>query len=72
VEGKTRKLQARWLQGNLQEILPAWGLASLSRAFGWSRERIDELIALARKDLRDQNIHAYAECYVVYGRKPGV
>jgi hypothetical protein len=23
-----------------------------------------------RNDLRDRNIHAYAEVYVVYGRKP--
>jgi hypothetical protein len=45
-------------------------LSTLSRGLGWSRERIEVMIAQARNDLRDPNIHAYAECYVVYGRKP--
>jgi len=36
------------------------------------RERIEVMIAEARNDLRDPNIHAYAECHVVYGRKPVV
>lgn len=70
VRGKPRKLQALWLQENLREGLPAWGLSTLSRGFGWSRERIEVLIARARSNLRDPNIHAYAECYVAYGRKP--
>ena len=70
VKGKRQKLQALWLQENLQGGLPAWGLSTISRAFGWSKERIETLIARARNDLRDTNIHAYAECYVVYGRKP--
>jgi trans-aconitate methyltransferase len=70
VKGKTQKLQALWLQENLHEGLPAWGLSTLSRGLGWSRERIEVMIANARNDLRDPNIHAYAECYVVYGRKP--
>lgn len=70
VKGKTEKQRALWLNENLQEGLPAWGLYTISRAFGWSKEEIEELIALAQKDLSDPNIHAYAECYVVYGRKP--
>jgi trans-aconitate methyltransferase len=35
VKGKTQKLQALWLQENLQEGLPAWGLSTLSRGLGW-------------------------------------
>jgi SAM-dependent methyltransferase len=70
VRGKKQKLQARWLQENLQDGLAAWGLSTLSRGFGWSRERIEVLLAKARNDLKNPNIHAYAECYVVYGRKP--
>jgi hypothetical protein len=69
VQGKTQKVQATWLQENLWDGLPAWGLSTLSRGLGWSRERIEELIARARDDLKDPKIHAYAECYVVYGRK---
>ena len=70
VKGEKQKLQALWLHENLQEGLPAWGLSTLSRGFGWSKERIDDLIMRAKNDLRDPNIHAYAECYVVHGRKP--
>ncbi|KAM3081282.1 hypothetical protein ACMFMG_005239 [Clarireedia jacksonii] len=70
VKGEKQKVQAVWLQENLREGLPAWGLSTLSRGFGWSKERIDGLIEEARKDLKDPKIHAYAECYVVYGRKP--
>ncbi|RDW65600.1 hypothetical protein BP5796_10292 [Coleophoma crateriformis] len=70
VKGKAQKLQAMWLQENLREGLPAWGLSTLSRGLGWSRERIEELLAKAREDLKNPSIHAYAECYVVYGRKP--
>ncbi|KUJ09365.1 S-adenosyl-L-methionine-dependent methyltransferase [Mollisia scopiformis] len=70
VKGRQQKLQALWLQENLKELIPAWGLGTLSRTLGWSRERIEILIARAREDLKDPNIHAYAECYVAYGRKP--
>jgi hypothetical protein len=70
VRGERQKLQAMWLQENLKEGLPAWGLSTLSRGLGWSKERIDDLIERAREDLKDTGIHAYAECYVVYGRKP--
>lgn len=69
VRGKKQKLQALWLQANLQDGLAAWGLSTLTRGFGWSREKIGVLLANARNDLKDSNIHAYAECYVVYGRK---
>ena len=55
VKGKRQKLQALWLQENLQGGLPAWGLSTMSRAFGWSKERIETLIARARNDLRDTN-----------------
>lgn len=70
VRGRQKKLQALWLNENLKEGLPAWGLSTLSRGLGWSRERIEVLIAAAREDLNNPNIHAYAECYVAYGRRP--
>jgi hypothetical protein len=53
----------------LREGLPAWGLNTLSRGFGWSKERIEGLIKEVRKDLKDPEIYTYIECYVVYGRK---
>jgi hypothetical protein len=70
VRGERQKLQAMWLQENLREGLPAWGLSTLSRGLGWSKERIDDLIERAREDLKDTGIHAYVECYVVCGKKP--
>ena len=44
--------------------------AELVREWPAARERIEELIERAREDLKDTRIHAYVECYVVYGRKP--
>ena len=65
-------LQALWLQENLHGGLPAWGLSTLSRGLGGSGEHIEVMIATARNDLRNPDIHANAECYVAYGRKPVV
>jgi len=70
VKGKKQKVQAMWLQENLHDGFSAWGLGTLSRGLGWSKERIEELIEKARNDLKNPNIHAYAEFYIVYGRKP--
>lgn len=70
VRGRKQKLQALLLQENLLDGLAAWGLSTLSRGFGWSREMIETLLTKAREDLKNPNIHAFAECYVVYGRKP--
>lgn len=69
VRGRQQKLLALWLNANLREGLPAWGLSTLSRGLGWSRE-IEALIAAARQDLSNPDIHAHAECYVAYGRRP--
>jgi len=70
VKGKKPKLQAFWMQQNLDAGFSAWGMATLTRGLGWSKEKVEELLTEARKDLRDTRIHAYAEVYVVYGRKP--
>jgi hypothetical protein len=70
VKGQKRKVQATILQQNLTEGLAAWGLSTLSRGFGWSKEKIDELLVKAKEDLKNTNIHSYVEVYVVYGRKP--
>lgn len=42
------------------------------KGFGWSKERIEVLLEKAREDLKNTRIHAYAECYVVYGMKRSV
>ena len=69
VRGEKEKRRARLLGRNSEEGVVAWGLSTLTRV-GWSREEVEGLLGEARRDLRDTNIHAYAEIYVIYGRKP--
>ena len=68
--GKKQKLQAMWCCQNLLDGINAMTMAIYTRVLGWSKERIEVLLAQARNDLKDKSIHAYAEVYVVYGRKP--
>jgi hypothetical protein len=70
MQGAKQKLQARWCQQNLLDGLNAMSMALFTRVLGWSTERIEVLLAEVRNDLRDRSIHAYAEVYIVYGRKP--
>ena len=70
VRGEKRKLQAAWCQQNLLDGLNAMSMALFTRVLGWSMERIEVLLAGVRNDLKDRKIHAYAEVYIVYGRKP--
>jgi hypothetical protein len=70
VKGQKQKLQAAWSQQNLLDGLNAMSMAFFTRVLGWSTKRIEVLLAEVRKDLKDRSIHAYAEVYVVYGRKP--
>lgn len=69
VKGKKQKLQAAWCCQNLLDGLNAMSMALFTRVLGWSTERIEVLLAEVRNDLKDRRIHAYAEVYVVYGRK---
>ena len=45
-------------------------LALLTRGLGWSKEEVDVLVALVRKDFNDRSIHAYIPMPVFFGRKP--
>lgn len=70
VKGRKQKLQAAWCQQNLLDGINAMSMALFTRVLGWSTERIETLLAAVRNDLKGRRIHAYAEVYVVYGRKP--
>ncbi|KAL3425366.1 methyltransferase [Phlyctema vagabunda] len=59
-----------WVQENFTSGLEAMSLALLTRGLGWSKEQVEVFTAFVRKDMCDQNIHAYWPIYVVYGRKP--
>lgn len=41
--------------------------ALFSRVLGWSREDIEVLLAMIRKELRDPSIHQYLQIYIVMG-----
>lgn len=70
VKGRKQKLQAAWCQQNLLDGIGSMSMALFTRVLGWSTERIEALLTGVRNDLRDRSVHAYAEVYVVYGRKP--
>ncbi|TDZ26380.1 Secondary metabolism regulator LAE1 [Colletotrichum orbiculare MAFF 240422] len=45
-------------------------MAPLTRAFGWSREKVLDMIEENRKDFHNRDIHAYISVWVIYGKKP--
>ena len=54
----------------MMESLDAYSFALFTRIFGWSTEKIQELLKGVRRDLLDRTWHGYSRVYVVYGRKP--
>lgn len=70
MRGVKHKLEAQWTQANLLNGVGAMSMAVFTRVLGWSSERIETLLVKVREDLKNQEVHAYSEMYVVYGRKP--
>jgi ubiquinone/menaquinone biosynthesis C-methylase UbiE len=70
VRGKKEKIQAAWTTQNLLEGIDGMSMALFTRILGWTRPRVEILLAQVRNDLKNRAIHAYAEVYVVHGRKP--
>ncbi|KAL3490777.1 S-adenosyl-L-methionine-dependent methyltransferase [Aspergillus germanicus] len=56
----------QWVEG-----IEGWCMYLLTTVLGWTREEVEVYLAKMRKGLQDSSIHAYQECTVVYGRKPG-
>ncbi|KAE8148100.1 S-adenosyl-L-methionine-dependent methyltransferase [Aspergillus avenaceus] len=50
--------------------IEGWSMKLLTKFLKWSREEVEVYLARMRKGLRDDDIHAYQEKVVVYGRKP--
>ncbi|KDN66356.1 putative methyltransferase domain-containing protein [Colletotrichum sublineola] len=69
---KDRKLKELgvWNQEQLLPGLEAFTLGPFTRVLDWSKEDVMVLCSSVRKDLKDRNIHAYWNGYVIYGRKP--
>jgi hypothetical protein len=67
---RTRKAGVLWRE-NLEKALQGWSYKTLGQnGWGMEREEIEVLLAGARADLRNPNIHAYQKVYCVYGRRP--
>lgn len=64
------KLIGLWSRENTLEALEALALAPLTRILGWSKEEVMVLVAQARKDVINPEIHAYWNIRFVYGRRP--
>ncbi|KAH7357171.1 S-adenosyl-L-methionine-dependent methyltransferase [Rhexocercosporidium sp. MPI-PUGE-AT-0058] len=67
---KGMKELGMWGLENMLSSLEGISLAIFTRGLGWSKERLDVLLAEVRKEMKDTRIHAYAPIYVVYGQKP--
>ncbi|KAJ9197710.1 hypothetical protein DTO164E3_5564 [Paecilomyces variotii] len=48
----------------------ATAMAVLTREEKWSKEEVSALVAKAKNDTKNRNIHGLLDFYVVYGRKP--
>ncbi|KAL1979478.1 hypothetical protein VTN96DRAFT_5722 [Rasamsonia emersonii] len=61
--------------GELQEYqqiqaIESYTPAMFSRVLGWSQEEIAVLMANAKKEVKNPDLHMYIPIHVVYGRKP--
>ncbi|PHH87070.1 hypothetical protein CDD83_9344 [Cordyceps sp. RAO-2017] len=67
---KRLKLIGIWWQYLLLNYSDSMMLRPFTKGLGWSEAQVLVLSALFKRDLRNPDIHAYFEFYVVYGRKP--
>jgi hypothetical protein len=42
----------------------------IGRVLGWSKEEYQILVAEARREVRDPELHLYTVFHFIYGRKP--
>ncbi|EFX03509.1 methyltransferase type 12 [Grosmannia clavigera kw1407] len=53
-----------------QQAVDSYTPGILSKVLGWKEDEIQVLIAKAKKDLRNPNVHLYIPVYFIWGRKP--
>jgi hypothetical protein len=56
---KRHKEIGMWNNENIVSGLQGFLMAALTRGLGWQKEEVDVLVAQARRDVNDRNIHAY-------------
>ncbi|KKA24618.1 hypothetical protein T310_1365 [Rasamsonia emersonii CBS 393.64] len=66
----TEKEIGTWAGVSASEGFEAAAMAVLTRFESWQPEEVTVLAAGASNDLKNPNIHALVDFYVVYGRKP--
>ncbi|KAK1988429.1 methyltransferase [Colletotrichum cereale] len=59
-----------WSYENAIMGLEGLCIAIFTRVLGWSKEKVDVMLAEVRNDLKNREIHAYWPIHVVYGQKP--
>ncbi|OHW98214.1 methyltransferase domain-containing protein [Colletotrichum incanum] len=59
-----------WNFENLAPNLEGMFMASYTRGLHWTKEEVLVMVADARKDFADRNIHAYFNIWSIYGKKP--
>lgn len=59
-----------WNYLQINEGLEAFTYALFTRVLGYSQREVDVVCALIRNEMKNPDMHAYFELYVVYGRKP--
>ena len=65
--GRNEDTAGRWLCAGMTEALQGLTLAPLTRERKWPHERVNELVSLVQRQIRNQKYHCYC---VVYVRKP--
>ncbi|KAI9778717.1 MAG: hypothetical protein M1839_007948 [Geoglossum umbratile] len=70
--GQGRKLRAigRLNKSHWEASMEGWCIALLTRALKWTVPQVKDFLREMEEALKDDNIHAYHEVIIVYGRKP--
>lgn len=64
------KVIGKYNQCSLLLAVEAYSLALFTRVLGWTFERAQAFFVGVRSDLKNPQVHAYTNLYIVYGRKP--
>lgn len=67
---KHHKRVGTWNLMQAESGLEAGAMAVLTRHASWSPDEVTVLVAKARNDARNRNIHGMFDLYAVYGRRP--
>lgn len=58
-KGEYYKTLGKWYNEDLNQGLEGMTMATLTRAFGWSKEQVLEFLVRVRRDIDNREIHAY-------------